>query len=555
MQFVRGPWLLVLMTMAFLVPNHYEPWLSFHQEALAFAAFLLLVWRRPGLLILNPYVLLGFALLAASPLLQFVCGQTALLGDALSHTFFISAAAAVAISGYTDAVAHPIAAGARARNQPAPPIQYLLAAILVGGMVSVGLLLHQWLALGLSDLFINSHPQGSRPYANLAQPNHVSLLLAMSMVVVWWLWECRRIGAFGAWLATVWLLGGAALTDSRAFLLGATAFLVVFALFRKRCGFRTSILALLMVAAVFVLMVKIREPIHETLLLSVPGARGMRVESIQARALIWTLLIQSILDKPWFGYGWGMVAFAQLQYAASLPGSDELFFSSHNWLLDLMVFMGIPVALLITVCGLLWFIKASERIGDAKGVAVLLMPVLVMAYSTVEFQFSYAYFLLPAVYCAGWVLSAGTDSARRPLMTQAFTSKAVTAGTWAVVALGVLIAFDYWKFEQVWQRERFVIARIDPNGYRPPFDPYVLTNLKGMLDLERASMEHLLDDVGLKRVEEIAARYPYIPFVLKWAWALKSSGRGEESRQLVEAVCAREGQKRCTQIRQAVSKW
>jgi hypothetical protein len=128
----------------------------------------------------------------------------------------------------------------------------------------------------------------------------------------------------------------------------------------------------------------------------------------------------------------------------------------------------------------------------------------------------------------------------------------MVALTWG---LGALIAVDYWKFESIWQRERFVMARIDPEGVRPPFDPYVLTQLQGLLELERAEPNHALNAMGLDKVAAIASRYPYIPLVMKWAVASKQSGQAAYAQQLIDRVCLREGRQRCRQIRESYERF
>jgi hypothetical protein len=81
-----------------------------------------------------------------------------------------------------------------------------------------------------------------------------------------------------------------------------------------------------------------------------------------------------------------MVASAQLEYAALAPEVRELFFNAHNWLIDLMIQLGIPVTLAVLSLGLYWFQRAARQCNHVNAMAALLVPVLVLAYSAVEFQ-------------------------------------------------------------------------------------------------------------------------------------------------------------------------
>lgn len=554
MQLAIGPWLAIAMVLAFLLPNHYEPWLSFHQEALAFVAF------APVLLLLKRLdhvpriVVIGLGIFAISPLIQFLVGQIYFLGDALVHAYYMVYAVGVGFVGYSSIVRKISASNSGASGLPSSLLDYLFSALLFASLVSVGLALHQWLELDVSGLFVNDRPRAARPFGNLAQPNHLSLLLVLGMISIWRMWESVRIGAIGAAIAMMWLLVGAVLADSRAFLLGAASFLIIFILLRKKCRLRASYLALILLSCLFVAMVQAKGWMYQALMLAGSDGEAARIESIHARAMIWRLLWEAILDRPWLGYGWGMVASVQLKYAAMAPEIGELFFNAHNWLLDLMVFVGVPVAVAVTAAGMLWFFSAIRLCVSADGMAVLLVPVLVIAYSTVEFQFAYSYFLLPAAYCAGLALSSG----RTGRMQNARRYESVFRhgmATWILMLtclIGILIAVDYFRFEAVWQRERFVMARIDPDGVRPSYSPFVLTNLKGLLELERVKKEDALGHLGLERIGATAARYPYIPFVIKWAWALRGVGRIDDGQRLIDAVCLREGSKRCVAIRRSV---
>lgn len=54
-----------------------------------------------------------------------------------------------------------------------------------------------------------------RPYANVAQPNQLALLLCFGLASVWYLYQAQRLGRSAAWIVALILLWGISLTQSR----------------------------------------------------------------------------------------------------------------------------------------------------------------------------------------------------------------------------------------------------------------------------------------------------------------------------------------------------
>ncbi len=556
MQVFVGPWLAIWLTLSYLLPNHYAPWLSFHQEALAVVAFVPLCYEAMRVGNLRVSALIGLLLLSLLPVLQLVVGHTYFFGDALAHSFFIAAGGWAFLAGQTGGNEADGSVALRANPGNSLPFEYLLSAILTASIVSVGLIMYQWLGLDWSGLFVNDVPKTARPFGNLAQPNHQSLLLAIGIVAIWRLWESRQIGTTVALISLGWLLIGVVLTDSRAFYLGATSFLVIMLLLRGRCTLRLSLRNMALIVVGYIFLSYFLDEAYRILLLENTVIGGVaRIESIHSRAIVWQLLLKAFEDQPWFGFGWGMVASAQFEHAHLAPGVRELFFNAHNWVLDLLIQTGAPITLAIVLAVVWWFVVSAARCRNSDAVAMLLVPVLVLTYSMVEFQYTYAYFLLPAAYCAGWAMRRNLHDATDTSVDvkRGFRSRTLGGSIFlATSLLGVAITYDYMKFEEVWRRERFVLARIDPDGPRPEFHPFVLTNLRAMLELERAQSQQSLDALGLEKIGATASRYPYIPFVIKWARTLLVAGEKDHALRRIELICAREGTVNCLEIKKAM---
>ena len=159
----------MLGLISWLAPNHYLPWLSFHAEVLMAAAFLLVLIgelsRSPAArLSLSPLIVTTL-LLTCVPLLQVWAGLIVFAGDAWMVFEYLLAFALAQMLGQM--LTRRLGVNAM--------FEGLSALFLAASMACVGLQLIQWLRLpGLGIFSIDLAP-GHSPYANVAQPNHLSV--------------------------------------------------------------------------------------------------------------------------------------------------------------------------------------------------------------------------------------------------------------------------------------------------------------------------------------------------------------------------------------------
>ena len=183
------------LLLAYLLPNHYPPWASFHADVLAAAALVpLVIWSSCQRGPVSPLIV-GALLIALVPLLQLWGGSISFAGDAFIACLYIT--------GFSLAVF----CGARiTAHQKGPNALHALipiqAALVLAGVLSTGIALHQWLNLGLLAIFIVELPPGYRPFANLAQPNQLATLLMLGLIANVFLYEARNVRASIALLAS-----------------------------------------------------------------------------------------------------------------------------------------------------------------------------------------------------------------------------------------------------------------------------------------------------------------------------------------------------------------
>ena len=335
------------MTVCWLMPNHYMPWLSFDADFGMAVVTLLLAgsfwiarktaWSSPRLAI----VVLG---VAAVPVIQYAAGVIYFSGDAWIF--------AAGLAGF--ALAITLGSTLAATEKASFVANAVLIAALCASIASVGIQLHQWLRLAsLSDveglgLWLMTLPTGSRPFGNLAQPNQLSTLLLWGLAGVWWLFAQRRIAGFVATLAAAYLLFGLAMTQSRSGWGGLLVMVIMAWTYRRPLELARCRYVIAALVGFFIAVILAWSSINDALYLSAAETMENRL-SAGARSLNWQVCLSAIAQRPWFGFGWGQVAVAQQSALLLQPASGEYFAYAHNIILDMLLWNGIPLGTLLVL--------------------------------------------------------------------------------------------------------------------------------------------------------------------------------------------------------------
>lgn len=526
-------WLSLLLCLAFLLPNHYSPWLSFHQEALAAVALIPMgVWAACNLRRI-PWLAWLLGALAMTPLLQWAFGVIPYMGDASVHALFLAGAVWAMLAGY---VATQRATSVAELDEL---LKLLWLALIAAAVVSVGMAAHQWLDLGISSLFIADLPPGGRPFANLAQPNHLATLLLLASVGVWYGWEKRWLSTSTACLTLVYLLVGMVLTGSRSVWLAIAWFVPVVAWASSRSKFRLKPLFLLALALLFFALSYAKPAAEVWLMLADTGAAVERLGQTQLRILAWRAFLDAAMLEPWWGYGWGQIAAAQFRVAPDHPGLTDIFFNTHNVVLDLVIWVGFPIALLCTLLLLLWVFNCLSRSREINAFLPLMAVCIVFGHSMVEFPIAYAYFLVPTGFLMGVATAATEATSRMQKSTLAGRKRFVVVGaSLATVAMLCTVVLDYLPFEDDWREQQFVEARIEGARTESLVQPQVLDQLQGMMRLQRYSPLTQPLPADLQWVQHVAERYPYPSFRYKYALVLAMTGQPDAASGHLRGLCA-----------------
>ncbi len=530
----------ILLSLAWLVPNHYRPWPSFHADAFAAVAMLLVcavVLLRSNAAVEWNRVSLVLAVMTCVPLLQLWCGLTRFAGQAWMSTAYAVGMLLAVLTGQL-----------WERSRAGHCCSALFLAVGIGCIVSVGLQLLTWLGLsgtGLLDIW-SMGQVGERAYANIGQPNQLATLLLWGVLAAAWAYQSDRIGATATTLMIAFLLLGIAMTLSRTAWLGLVFLLAATWIGRKHWKSRWVPWVALLLFVCFWIYPMILKWLHQTLF-SGPQPNYLRVQfQAETRHLALILLAKAALAHPWFGYGWTEIGAAQMAVAGELPGLGMTFGHSHNLFLDLVLWFGLPLGLLLSIAVCALFIHYVRSIRSADDLILVMFLGVVGIHAMVELPLHYAYFLLPSA------LVVGVLNVRSGIVAVGQSGRWIVALFWLVAAvLYAGIVRDYFRVERSYQALRFEKARVGTLQIGTPPKVLLLTQLRDQIRFARYDFQPGMSDEDLQWAMDVANSYPGGANIYKVASALALNDRPQEAAQWLRKACKVTTPVECEQIRQA----
>jgi hypothetical protein len=422
-----------------------------------------------------------------------------------------------------------VAARFEASNPSNIGFDTLFLAILLGALISIFLQLHQWLGLELSDVWL-MEVAGERPYANLGQPNQLATLLGWGIVAVAWFHHRQKIRGWWAFAASVLLVFGMSLTQSRTALLLVIWLVVISGLLRVRAGDQRYWGPSLMLAGCYGLAAWGAPAVKQMLWGLGGGSDSIRVvtdtASVHVRTVIYRLFLDASLQSPWVGYGWGQAIEAQLKVALEHEPLHMTVSHVHNLLLDLVIAIGWPLGLLCFGSVMWWWFRAHRLARDAENLLPLTAITLVGIHAMLELPLHYGYFLWPTAWMAGalnWRL--GFRSAVFGGRVVLLTLLGLLGGFLAMAA------YDYVRVEENWRAIRFEQNRVGLDPAPPAPEILVLTQLADLLWLVRVEPTDAWSTDQVRRLERTVRLYPSLPGILKIARAYALRGDGANARR------------------------
>lgn len=514
------PILAFCLSLAWLLPNHYPPWMSFHSEA--FSSFILLMvaalifvqtkgviaWSWP------PIFLFVICLI---PWLQLLAGKVLFLGTAWINSVYIFGLFVSFILGYQWELLR--------RNECA---DFVFIALGIASIFSVAIQIYQYLEIGNSLWVLNS--KMGRPFANVGQPNQLgSLLLLGVLAVIWGGYRGELNKCLGATLV-VFLLLGVALTQSRTALLnGSLIFFVLATWAHTRALNKFKWVLIGHAVCLWVLFLGL-----PLLCGSLSEANNFttRMSSNDPRLAIWHIFYGAVLGEPFGGYGWGQIAKAQIEISSPSHNLKVLYTQSHNLILDLLLWNGLVGGAFIVFALGGFFKKILISISDFRSLLLALFLVVLSVHAMLEFPLHYAYFLFPVGMVSG-VLAVSSNF--RPVF---FTKK---ASLMAIFSAAITVFFvtvnDYQKVEQSYYDLLSELAGIKSERKVSPPDVIVLTQMRELILFARFNAATNMKYSEIEWMKDVARTYPSPNNFQKVAVALALNDEPLEARKWLGYVC------------------
>lgn len=514
-----------LSVFAWILPNHYIPWTTFHSDAaMAFAYVILInfIWLSS---INKSSCVNGFciALIGVS--------LAALLYKPLGLTHYWSQS--IIVSLYLLAFVQALIAGQFVWEKMKWHSYFVFTPVLIASYISVGLQLSQWLwvsqGAGLTDIWINES-SGVRPAANLNQPNQLASLILWGMISTIWLYRIRQINKMVLFLAMAYLAFGMGLTLSRSGVLSYVVCAATFIWIYKKEVEKPYVYIGLAVFAVICIAWLLHSPAQVWLHLPASVSEGIgsinREQGI--RIHIWSMFASAVSEKWLFGYGPDMTLSAQFSQMDKYPEIfGQLYSNAHNIILDLMVWFGVPIVICLVGAffrELTPLLKNSIGLKDGR-VLYLLMLVVMLVHGNLELPLHHAYFLLPLGFIIGPLFSRSRVENGGGLEGQnaLISNKILLILALITTACYAIVVDDYLKIEREVNYYRFRNAHIlnTPTPREP--DVIILDQLATQVWFNTLNLAEPISNGDVKRISNFFMSNKYCDLARNYEYILREN--------------------------------
>lgn len=528
----------VFMSLSWLAPNKAYPWLPAWNEGLAFAS-VLAIWLSASVQIYQKKInsigigwpvflisVLGISL----PWMQYAADLLIFYGDAIVISlYFVCFFLALHAGTMMGRVEERGDWGAA-----------LISCIVISAIFSVGIAVVQWTKTWDLAVFMMESGAGERPGSNLGQINHVNTLCFMGFCGVLYLYRREKIGLLALLLVGCFLQLGMAITQSRTGWL-QFAFLV-FVVFYNKEKFKN--LVLLMAGAYVAIYLTV--PLLESTLFLSAGQNFRQLPVNDVRVTMWFSLLQASALRPWFGYGWLQTGWAQQATAIDYPILRSYMSYSHNFVLDLVIWCGWPLAIILVCMILIWFAShlASRKM---KHLVYLYCAIAgVFIHGLLEYPLAYAYFLMPVGLMMGYI--DGRQNIIREISLKLYYGFFAVS---AVLMLFVLVAYDYIRAVSTDVAVRMQASQIGRGMdlAEAHSDFKVLNQLAAMYAFRMMQHNEFEDDSKMALMKKVVQRYPYSPALFQYAWARAMRGEYDKAEYQLKILCGIYSVGHCAQIK------
>lgn len=507
----------------YLVATHAMPWTTFQADVLMAACMAAVAaWILSHSPVALPTDTLPAAclFLALVPLFQATAGLFVWPGEALWPSLYLSATALVML----------IARIAELR-WPGRLVEALWAALVIASMASTGMMLYQWADLSELGLLIAAPVAAGRPAANLGQPNLLASLLVWGLIGLWWASLKGRLRGWIATTAAAFLLTGLAITQSRTGWLAFGTLGLAAVVFRSQLRSRESAVGFAFLSLWFGLWVLGWGTFNEWF--GQELGRGLADQATAGkRPLIWSMMLQASLQSPWFGYGWNQGVQAHLAAAETAPGLGVVVAHAHNFALDLVIWNGWPLGLLLVVGILAWLTRMFRRVTRANDTLLLVAIGTFFVHANLELPHVLFAFLAPVA------VFMGTLTAHHPHDLRWAPRRSVLAAMLIALSAALLVIWvEYQKVEADLLAHRIRAARIGDLRATVAPSVFLLQPLQKSLEALRTTARRNMPEAERLALKRAVQRYPSDGGLFTLAQASALNGHPQEAADSLRRLC------------------
>lgn len=512
----------ILLGFAWLSPFHYNPWVMFSSEISTFAAGLSVLAALFYHHIKIPraqILLLPFTLI---PIVQWSCGLVFDLSTALLSTFYLLGFWFMILAGYN------LSLDQKKREQIFSGFSLL---IIITSLFTSLIAIFQWLNIE-SHLIYTLHLIGNRPYGNFGQPNNMATFLIIGLLGCLYLYEKHKVTLWLLLPSALIILFTIALSQSRTSWI-VFPFLLIYWMvkqFGKQKRFR-FVQGLLWCLAFFLIAGLILPYITQFIEFSTnteiteTSSFVARAGSGHERIGMWIQILHAIAQQPWLGYGWSQTSVAvvdSIQY-----GTVHVWFNSaHNVLLDIIIWNGIPIGIVIIAYFACWFLWLKQQAKETISIIAIMMVCTVLIHAMLEFPQRYAYFLLTCGFLLGII------QAQTPVLKGIVLNKQVLRLIWGI---SVILLVAIWRDYNVYvTNSNLLFKNKQPNAEILGSNQiFILTQFEQRLKWIEMKPETTLSDADLA-VWGNFVKNKATPYNLrKYAQLLAYNGKVEQAEQQI----------------------
>lgn len=515
----------ILISLAWLMPVHYRPWVTYTGELYAFFTLFVLVATFLKEKIKLSVIGLPLLLLAYIPLIQLLAGQVFFFSTAMMGTIYIFSFWLASVLGYNLSTEH------FNREETFTNLSYVF---LASGMITGLIALCQWINLDSVLPGMVNISSNQRPYANFAQPNNMATFLVMSLMSCLYLYEKKKIQTKWLFICAAIIIIGVALSQSRTAWVATIAILLYLAFYQYKGIIRLKWYYSIVWFSFFVTCI-VAFPLLSQLAVQAIDADVVQSRDVVARATgdmsriaIWKQMLHAIAEEPWWGYGWYQTSVAFVSITDTVQGPVWIR-SAHNFIIDFLLWNGLVIGLpFLAYFGYLGY-QLQRWVKTPESVIGILMIGAFLIHSMFEFPQHYAYFLLPAGFILGTVLAQNPN-----IKTVTLPSIVMKL----IFGFGLLLLIVIYRDYDVAVPKLGQSIRYEhqPEKITNQQSIYLLTEFNHRIDWTRLNPYSKASSEQIQASEQMVLSYPTKYNLIKYAKLLAFNGYEDEAKHQLKRL-------------------